>query len=91
MKILLAEQHFAIAQHANNVTIGVKNVFADQLGNSNFIGVAPMIVDRRKDRKTILRTERIIVLAMPGRHVDRASACIHRDKVRRENHRSSWE
>src|SRR6266576_7304864 len=91
MKILLAEQHFAITEHANDVAIRIKNVFADEFGNTHFLGVAPMIVDRRKDRETILRTERIIVLAMPGRDMNRASACIHRDEVRGENHRRSWE
>src|SRR5207253_4927326 len=49
MKIFFTKQHSAITEHAHDVAISIENIFADELGNSHFLGVSPMIVDRRKD------------------------------------------
>ena len=38
---------------ADDIGIGVEDVFADQLRQPDFLGVAAVIVDRREDRKTV--------------------------------------
>src|SRR5437764_247301 len=44
------------------------------------------IIHRRENRKTILGSERVIVFTMPGRHVHRSGAGVHRDKIGRQYH-----
>ena len=48
---LLGDEHAAIAQQPDDIGVGVEDVFADQFGQADFLGVAAEIVDRREDRE----------------------------------------
>ena len=50
---LLGDEHAAIAEQPDDIGVGVENVFADQFRQAGFRGVAPRIVDRRKDGQAI--------------------------------------
>ena len=53
MKILFGQEHAALAQDADDVGVGVENIFADEFRNPDFVSVAAVIVDRRKNRKAV--------------------------------------
>ena len=53
MKILFGQEHAALAQDANNVGIGVEDIFADKLRNPDLVSVAAVIIDRRENRETV--------------------------------------
>ncbi len=50
---LLGEEHAAIAQQSDDVGVGVEDVFADQFRQTDFLGVAAVIVDRRENREAV--------------------------------------
>ena len=85
MKSLFAEQHAAFAQQIHDVDVGVEDVFADKMGQTGFVSEAAVIIDRRQDRQFICAAKIVIVFAMTGRDVHRASAGIHRHKISGEN------
>ena len=53
MKILFGQEHAALAQDANNVRIGVEDIFADEFRNPDLVSVAAVIIDRRENREAV--------------------------------------
>ena len=54
MEFLFAEQHPALAQHFDDVAVGVENVFACEFRQAGFVREPAVIVHWREDRQIIL-------------------------------------
>ena len=53
----------------DHVFVCVEDVFSDPFRNSDFLGVASVVVYRREERKSVFQPDLIIFLAMPRRRV----------------------
>ena len=53
VKILFGQEHTFGAQNANDVRVGVKNIFADQFRNPDLVSIAAVIVNGRENGKTV--------------------------------------
>ncbi len=51
---LLREEHAALAQQRDDIGIGIEDIFTDKVRQTGFFRVAAVIIDRRKNRQTIL-------------------------------------
>ena len=91
LKILFGQEHAFVAQNANDVGVGVENIFADQFRNPDLVSIAAVIVNWRKNGKTVFRSEDVIVFAMARRDMDGARAGIHGNEPRSQNHNRARE
>ena len=53
MKILFGQEHAFVTHNANDVGVGVKNIFADQFRNPDLVSIAAVIVNGRENGKTV--------------------------------------
>ena len=67
-------------QDRNDRFVGFENIFSHQLGNPAFLGVATVVVHRRKERKIVVHAELVVILAMAGGDVNATGAGVERHK-----------
>ena len=67
-------------QDRNDRFVGFENVFSNQFGKSAFLGVATVVVHRRKEREVVLHAELVVILAMAGGDVNATGAGVERHK-----------
>ena len=46
VKILFGQEHTFVAQNANDVGVGIENIFADQFRNPDLVSITAVIVHR---------------------------------------------
>ena len=86
VKILFGQEHAFVAQNANDVGVGVENIFAGQFRQSRLRQYSGRDRQPAKESENCFLIRDVIVFAMAGRDVDRARAGIHGNEIRGQNH-----
>src|ERR1700677_3378663 len=75
----------------NHVLVCVEDVFSDPFRNTDFLGVASVVVHWRQERKSIFQPDLIIFLTVAGRRVDATGTRLERDMFAQEDDRVTIE
>src|SRR5205823_14199418 len=78
MVFVYDKQQSDIGESLNDILSCVKDVFSDPLGDSDFLGISPLIVQGRKEREPVFQSDLIIFLAVAGCGVHAAGTGIER-------------
>ena len=83
----LASQGSFCLEESDNISVRFEHVFANEIRQTAFLGVATVVINRREKVKSALHPKMIIVLTMARRNVDAPGAGIQRDKCGGKNRR----
>ena len=85
----LAEQVAAFHEDLDDAVVRFENGFADELGEANFFGEIPFVVDRGKHCEAVLLAGDVVVRTVAGGDVNRSGAGFRGDEIREDDFRGA--